>query len=124
MEGGNLKGRRLFGQVVCSFRYGREEDEVMGLQFQKDLLMASGEIKETCNHELTKMQVIHHRCRPITVLPRLMNMSLTTSATLILKKAHKLCNEAVIVAYQNCTRLDDQVSMLTRIRDIISPQSL
>lgn len=52
-----LKGRKLYGQVVCSFRYGREEDEVMGLQFQKDLLMASGEIQPTQKKDLTKMQV-------------------------------------------------------------------
>ena len=52
-----LKGRKLFGQIVCSFRYGREEDEVMGLEFQKDLLMASGEIQATSKKELTKMQV-------------------------------------------------------------------
>lgn len=53
-----LKGRKVYGQIVCSFRYGREEDEVMGLEFQKDLLMASGEIKPTQKAELTKMQVI------------------------------------------------------------------
>lgn len=33
--------RKIFGQVVCSFRYGREEDEVMGLNFQKELYLAS-----------------------------------------------------------------------------------
>lgn len=52
-----LKGRKLFGQIVCSFRYGREEDEVMGLEFQKDLLMASGEIRASQKNDLTKMQV-------------------------------------------------------------------
>lgn len=52
-----LKGRKVYGQIVCSFRYGREEDEVMGLEFQKDLLMASGEIQQKQKKELTKMQV-------------------------------------------------------------------
>lgn len=33
--------RKIFGQVVCSFRYGREEDEVMGLNFQKELYLVS-----------------------------------------------------------------------------------
>lgn len=37
-------GRRIWGQVVCSFRYGREEDEVMGLNFQKDLYLASEQL--------------------------------------------------------------------------------
>ncbi|CAG9813978.1 unnamed protein product [Phaedon cochleariae] len=38
------KDRKIFGQVVCSFRYGREEDEVMGLNFQKDLFLASAQV--------------------------------------------------------------------------------
>ncbi|CRL00949.1 CLUMA_CG014253, isoform A [Clunio marinus] len=36
--------RKIFGQIVCSFRYGREEDEVMGLNFQKELFLASEQI--------------------------------------------------------------------------------
>ncbi|GAB0091325.1 Phosrestin-2 [Sergentomyia squamirostris] len=51
--------RRIFGQVVCSFRYGREEDEVMGLNFQKELYLASEMIfpsKEKSNPSLTKLQ--------------------------------------------------------------------
>lgn len=52
-----LKGRKLYGQIICSFRYGREEDEMMGLEFQKDLLMASGEITKNNRKESTRMQV-------------------------------------------------------------------
>jgi len=51
-----LKGRKLYGQIICSFRYGREEDEMMGLEFQKDLLMASGEINKNNRKESTRMQ--------------------------------------------------------------------
>lgn len=36
--------RKVFGQIVCSFRYGREEDEVMGLNFQKELYLASEQL--------------------------------------------------------------------------------
>jgi arrestin-1 len=36
--------RKIWCQLVCSFRYGREEDEVMGLNFQKDLYLASEQI--------------------------------------------------------------------------------
>ncbi|XP_011644747.1 phosrestin-2 [Pogonomyrmex barbatus] len=36
--------RKVWCQLVCSFRYGREEDEVMGLNFQKDLFLASEQI--------------------------------------------------------------------------------
>lgn len=36
--------RKVFGQIVCSFRYGREEDEVMGLNFQKELYLVSQQL--------------------------------------------------------------------------------
>ncbi|KAH0566720.1 phosrestin-2 [Cotesia glomerata] len=53
-------GRRIWGQLVCSFRYGREEDEVMGLNFQKNLFMASEELypaaEKKSNVNLTKLQ--------------------------------------------------------------------
>ncbi|XP_014279190.1 arrestin homolog [Halyomorpha halys] len=54
-----LADRKLFGQVVCSFRYGREEDEVMGLSFQKDLYLCSVQIYpqlEKPEFNLTKLQ--------------------------------------------------------------------
>ncbi|KOX80300.1 Arrestin like protein [Melipona quadrifasciata] len=40
-------GRKIWGQLVCSFRYGREEDEVMGLNFQKDLYLVSEQLFPT-----------------------------------------------------------------------------
>ncbi|KAG7159444.1 Arrestin-like 2 [Homarus americanus] len=51
-----LQGRKVFGQLVCSFRYGREEDEMMGLNFQKDLFLASEQIYPPKNTEPTKLQ--------------------------------------------------------------------
>ncbi|XP_042863411.1 arrestin homolog [Penaeus japonicus] len=51
-----LDGRKVFGQLVCSFRYGREEDEVMGLNFQKDLYLASEQIYPPKDVEPTKLQ--------------------------------------------------------------------
>ncbi|KAL0274256.1 UNVERIFIED_CONTAM: hypothetical protein PYX00_006724 [Menopon gallinae] len=54
-----LTDRKIFVQVVCSFRYGREEDEVMGLTFQKDLYLASGQVyppPEKREDNLTKLQ--------------------------------------------------------------------
>ncbi|ENN73007.1 arrestin homolog isoform X2 [Dendroctonus ponderosae] len=51
------KERKVFGQVVCSFRYGREEDEVMGLNFQKDLFLASEQVYPPPEkHETSKLQ--------------------------------------------------------------------
>lgn len=55
-----LRERKIFGQVICSFRYGREEDEVMGLNFQKDLFLASEQVYpqlEKKEENLTKLQV-------------------------------------------------------------------
>lgn len=54
-----VRGRKVFGQVVCTFRYGREEDEVMGLNFYKELFLASEQIyppPEKRGYELTKTQ--------------------------------------------------------------------
>jgi len=51
-----LEGRKVFGNLVCSFRYGREEDEVMGLNFQKDLYLASEQIYPPKDVEPTKLQ--------------------------------------------------------------------
>lgn len=55
-----VRGRKVFGQVVCTFRYGREEDEVMGLNFYKELFLASEQIyppPEKRNYELSRTQV-------------------------------------------------------------------
>ncbi|EZA62189.1 hypothetical protein DMN91_001896 [Ooceraea biroi] len=37
-------GKKIWCQLIYSFRYGREEDEVMGLNFRKDLYLASKQI--------------------------------------------------------------------------------
>lgn len=60
-----LTDRKIFVQVICSFRYGREEDEVMGLTFQKDLYLASGQVyppPEKREENLTKLQVEQSVC--------------------------------------------------------------
>lgn len=51
--------RKVFGQIVCSFRYGRQEDEVMGLNFQKELYLASEMVfpqEEKKERNITKLQ--------------------------------------------------------------------
>lgn len=56
-----MKSGKIFGQIVCSFRYGRKEDEVMGLRFQKDMYLASSQIYPPLDKDdsakLTKIQV-------------------------------------------------------------------
>lgn len=39
-----LKQRKVFGQLIAHFRFGRERDEVMGLKFYKDFILASQQI--------------------------------------------------------------------------------
>jgi len=56
VDTGYLQGRRVFGQLVCSFRYGRENDEVMGLNFQKDLFLASEQLYPPKDLTPTKLQ--------------------------------------------------------------------
>ena len=37
-------GSQIFAQLVCSFRYGREEDETLGLSFKKELTLADEQV--------------------------------------------------------------------------------
>ncbi|XP_032455694.1 phosrestin-2 isoform X2 [Nasonia vitripennis] len=51
--------RKIWVQLICSFRYGREEDEVMGLNFQKELYLASEQLYprvKKMEQNLTKLQ--------------------------------------------------------------------
>ncbi|XP_057326006.1 arrestin homolog [Microplitis mediator] len=44
VENDYLQGRRVYGQVITTFRYGREEDEVMGVKFSKEMVIAKDQI--------------------------------------------------------------------------------
>jgi arrestin-2 len=44
VEDGYLQGRKVYGQVVTTYRYGREEDEVMGVKFSKEMVIAYDQI--------------------------------------------------------------------------------
>ena len=35
---------KIYVQLVCSFRYGREDDETMGLSFKKELTLADEQV--------------------------------------------------------------------------------
>lgn len=58
MYGHNVEKRKIIGQIVVTFRYGREEDEVMGLHFSKDLFLVSEEIYPLgkTNRSVSKIQ--------------------------------------------------------------------
>ncbi|ROT64549.1 hypothetical protein C7M84_017507 [Penaeus vannamei] len=54
-----VRERRVFAQVVMTYRYGREEDEVMGLTFAKELIIASAQVypPAPASAPLTSLQV-------------------------------------------------------------------
>jgi len=54
------KDRKVFGHVCAAFRYGREDLDVLGLTFRKDLYLASAQIYPKIDEETTK--------RPLTRL--------------------------------------------------------
>lgn len=50
----------MFGHVLAAFRYGREDLDVLGLTFRKDLYLASEQIyplDATTKRPLTRLQV-------------------------------------------------------------------
>ena len=57
-----VKDRQVLVQVLAAFRYGREDLDVLGLTFRKDLFLANEQIypfDENGNkkHTLTRLQV-------------------------------------------------------------------
>lgn len=58
-----VKDRKVFGHVLAAFRYGREDLDVLGLTFRKDLYLAAEQIfpqESSANNKrpLTRLQVI------------------------------------------------------------------
>lgn len=58
-----VKDRKVFGHVLAAFRYGREDLDVLGLTFRKDLYLAAEQIfpqpeGATNKRPLTRLQVI------------------------------------------------------------------
>ncbi|XP_031634524.1 arrestin homolog [Contarinia nasturtii] len=53
-----LRGRKVFGELITTYRYGREEDEVMGVKFSKELCLQREQIVPMINQqmEMTPMQ--------------------------------------------------------------------
>ncbi len=55
-----IKDRKVFGHVLAAFRYGREDLDVLGLTFRKDLYLASSQIfphEPTNKRPPTRLQV-------------------------------------------------------------------
>ncbi|KAL7286105.1 hypothetical protein TKK_0019619 [Trichogramma kaykai] len=59
IENDYLQGRKVYGQVTTTYRYGREEDEVMGVKFSKELVLCKEQIipaKKDSNKDYTPIQ--------------------------------------------------------------------
>ncbi|XP_046393199.1 arrestin homolog isoform X2 [Ischnura elegans] len=58
VESDYLKGRKVFGQVTLTYRFGREEDEVMGVKFSKEFVVANGQMvpSKDSDKDLTQAQ--------------------------------------------------------------------
>ena len=55
-----LKDRKVYGHVLAAFRYGREDLDVLGLTFRKDLYLASSQIyppEDNSKKPLSRLQV-------------------------------------------------------------------
>ncbi|XP_065221088.1 beta-arrestin-2 isoform X2 [Planococcus citri] len=54
-----MKDRKVFGHILAAFRYGREDLDVLGLTFRKELFLAAEQIypqKQTPERPLTRLQ--------------------------------------------------------------------
>lgn len=55
-----MKDRKVFGHILAAFRYGREDLDVLGLTFRKELFLAAEQIypqNKTPERPLTRLQV-------------------------------------------------------------------
>jgi len=97
--------RKIYGQLICSFRYGREEDEVMGLNFQKELFLASEQIypkSEKCDPlkpQLSKIQERLLKKLGPNAFPFTFNIPPSAPASITLQQAKSESGEPCGVQY-------------------------
>jgi len=60
-----LKGRNVYATVVVVYRFGREEDEVMGLQFSKEMQLTSQQIYPVSGKGATPNDVQDKLCKKL-----------------------------------------------------------
>ena len=58
----SIIGKFIFASLIATFRHGREEDEVMGISFKKELVVDRVQVQsaEKKGEENSKLQVIYH----------------------------------------------------------------
>ncbi|XP_019768959.1 arrestin homolog [Dendroctonus ponderosae] len=61
LEDDYLQGRRVFCAVVTVYRYGREEDEVMGVKFSKEMTITSAQVAPTKRDKEAELSAIQEK---------------------------------------------------------------
>lgn len=46
------RGRSIYGHLVTVYRYGREEDEVMGIKFSKEMIIGKEQVYPMINSKV------------------------------------------------------------------------
>ncbi|XP_076832779.1 S-arrestin b isoform X2 [Brachyhypopomus gauderio] len=68
-----LKGRKVYVMLSCTFRYGRDDMDVMGLAFQRDVFLCTRQVypplqdRERCIHTQLQERLLHklgHNAHP------------------------------------------------------------
>ncbi|KAH8351735.1 phosrestin-2 [Drosophila eugracilis] len=82
------QNRKIFVQLVCNFRYGREDDEMIGLRFQKELTLVSQQVcpPQKQDIQLTKMQERLLKKLGSNAYPFVMQMPPSSPASVVLQQ--------------------------------------
>ncbi|KAJ8684176.1 hypothetical protein QAD02_019968 [Eretmocerus hayati] len=96
--------RKVWIQLICSFRYGREEDEIMGLNFQKELYLVSEQLypvpaKSASSGSLTRLQERLLRKLGPNAVPFTLRFPQTAPASVTLQPGPEEAGEPCGVSY-------------------------
>lgn len=80
--------RKVFAQLVCHFRYGREQDETMGLNFHKELILSSQQVypQQKIDMDLSKFQQNLMEKLGQNAFPFVLEMSPNSPASITLQR--------------------------------------
>ncbi|XP_058979923.1 phosrestin-2-like [Musca domestica] len=82
------QNRKIFVQLICNFRYGREDDELIGLRFSKELILVSQQVhpEQKVDIQLTKMQERLLKKLGSNAFPFVMEMPPSSPASVVLQQ--------------------------------------
>ena len=118
-----IKSRKVFGHVVATFRYGREDLDVMGLDFKKELFVASCQIYppvEGKEKPLTKMQERLMKKLGNDVYPFFFELPATAPASVTLQPAPADTGKPCGVDYELKTYVADKEDENPQKRNSVS----